>query len=650
MGLAFNEREPRLAVKIPLLRSDPVLPNGTIENLSSGGLFIRTARLLPVHSAVNFSFPLDNREPLTLFGRITHVRNDAYNEAKGLGVQFLNTSDADFTRLRAYIDRIKHLLLPNLAPVLSPNLTPFKLDLKLLIGGQEIDTGRYGYTLYASKLLDEYAKTQTIAEALKAGHLKPEYTEYVFGRFAVGGSRENQMAMEAAAKASQSYRYFPLSDRRAIIDMAIELFHLYREQVIEIMIAEGHSKDLATWEYDGIFTAYGSDNLDFSQHNLSKKISDGADGEIHIVRRPDGVVALCLPNNAPAINSVAAGFSLLAGNTLVIKPPVQMPLSTLFIWKEIFLRATRAYGAPDGVINVITGNSVAMMEEWIQSPHVNDLFFFGASPLGLSIGAKAYQNGKKPILELSGNDMMIVWKDADIEGAAESLCDGFLASTQICMLPKRALIHEAVFDRFSEVFLARIEKIKPGLPTEGDVFLSPVKNIQKFYEYLNDALAKGAKRLCGGMRLTHRGKRSIRGEFIEPTVLAIENLSIAENMECVWEESFFPLIPLIKVAAPLGAEDPPDSAIFSQMMALLNHNQFGIRTSIWVQSEEYLNRFITCAQNSALLLINTRHVQFSKYLATHGGIRRTGGPFGEMNYVWEKTTHSHGIYIHKNTR
>ena len=79
------------------------------------------------------------------------------------------------------------------------------------------------------------------------------------------------------------------------------------------------------------------------------------------------------------------------------------------------------------------------------------------------------------------------------------------------------------------------------------------------------------------------------------------------------------------------------------MIRIARSNEYGLRTSVWVSSNYYIRKFIKNIDNSGLLRINSRHVDFSLYLGTHGGTGKTGGPFGEMNYVWQKTSHLQGI-------
>ncbi|HEY5595165.1 MAG TPA: aldehyde dehydrogenase family protein, partial [Nitrospiria bacterium] len=283
-------------------------------------------------------------------------------------------------------------------------------------------------------------------------------------------------------------------------------------------------------------------------------------------------------------------------------------------------------------------------EEWINSPFVNDILYFGDSETGIEIGGDIYRAGKKPILELSGNDLLFVWKDAPLNKAVAALLDGFLGSTQICMVPKKALIHEDVYDEFRAQFVSEACKLRVGLPTEPDVLLSPVMKIPQFYKCLNDALEKGAKLLCGGERVDHNNIPDKNGVFITPAVLEVEDVEKALAMQCFTDENFFPLIPIVKVKAG-STPKAKDDAIFKKMVSLSNGHPYGLRLSVWVSSQKYIQKFADYLDNSGLLRINSRHVGFSEGLGSHGGTRRSGGPFGEMNYIWQKTSHLQGISI-----
>jgi acyl-CoA reductase-like NAD-dependent aldehyde dehydrogenase len=517
----------------------------------------------------------------------------------------------------------------------------------LLINGNDIDTGHYKYVVPVSKLLTDQEAVSQVMKQVKRGQVPSNYKDYIYARYCFGKKDTNRAALEAAYAASQEFRYFPLSKRLRIATDIHDLLLINKDQLIELMVAEGHPRQLAEWEFLGMEQAYRKPSLDFYVQHLTSKIAVVDEENLYWKRKPDGVVCVSPPRNAPCSASLIAGFALLSGNTLVVKPPLQSPVSTLFLWRNVVHESLKHNQAPDGTVNLVVGNSELIVDEWLNSQLVNDLIFIGDSKTGLKIGARAYENGKKPILELSGNDMMFVWKDAPLEMAVQSLLDGFMGSTQVCMVPKKAFIHEDVFESFQDLFLSAVKNLRIGLPTDPHVTLSPVMKIPEFFEFLEEALAKGAELLCGGYRVNYKAIPDNHGQFITPTVIKVKDLSKASQMRCVNEENFFPLIPLIRVSADARAADKgtKDMAIFKKMVHVANHNEYGLRVSAWASSPFYVNKFSEQIHNSGLLRINCRHAGFSPFLATHGGTRKTGGPYGELNYVWQKTSHLQGVTV-----
>jgi len=507
----------------------------------------------------------------------------------------------------------------------------------LLIDGKDLDTGKYEYFPYTDKVITDFRTTREVIHKLKSGEKPRGYEKYVYARYCVNRPDTNLKAIEAAYKASQSFRYFSLAARRRIYNDMYDLLIKHREEIIKLLIQEGHPRKLAEWEFSGMEKGCAKETITFYKDEIRREIGKPGKETVYWVRKPDGVVCLSPPKNASCSNSFTAALTFLAGNTLIVKPPLRNPISTIYLWKEVVHKALKRNGAPQGTLNIIVGNSEKIMNEWLSSPLVNDIIYFGESKKGLEIGVRAFQNGKKPILELSGNDMLFVWKDTKLDQAVASLMDCFLGSTQICMVPKAAIIHEAIYKDFEEKFLAEVKKLKVGLPSDPETCLSPVIKIVDFFDFLQDAIKKGAKLLYGGQRVNYRDVVDQKGTYIRPTVLRILGVEKAMEMKCVKEENFFPLLPLVKVVGKT------DKEIFEKMISIANSNEYGLRTSVWVSSNYYTRKFIKNIHNSGLLRINSRHVDFSLYLATHGGTGKTGGPYGEMNYVWQKTSHLQGI-------
>ena len=212
------------------------------------------------------------------------------------------------------------------------------------------------------------------------------------------------------------------------------------------------------------------------------------------------------------------------------------------------------------------------------------------------------------------------------------------------MVPKTIIIHQDIYDKFVRRLEGKVKNLKIGLPSDNNTCLTPVILIDKFFEFLDDAITKGSRLLCGGQRVNYLSERDPKGLFIQPTLIGIEDDDRAAEMRCVKEENFFPLLPLVKISSRKKGQEK-DKEIFDKMINLGNVNEYGLRASVWVNSYIYTRKFIKYLDNSGLLRVNSRHVDFSYYLSTHGGVGKSGGPFGEMNYVWQKTTHLQGISL-----
>ena len=172
------------------------------------------------------------------------------------------------------------------------------------------------------------------------------------------------------------------------------------------------------------------------------------------------------------------------------------------------------------------------MERWLDSPLVDDIFFFGGSERGIQIGVDAVARGKKPVLELAGNDGFVVWKDADLDLAAEALTESFFGSGQICMVPKYAIAHPAIAIGCWSGWRAWSAKIRPGYPEDPDVLLSPVLRSDDYFPVPRRGDDRGAERASPagtGWRSTEPPRRT--GLFLAPTVLRVDGLAGARELD-----------------------------------------------------------------------------------------------------------------------
>ncbi|HLF85789.1 MAG TPA: aldehyde dehydrogenase family protein, partial [Nitrospiria bacterium] len=208
--------------------------------------------------------------------------------------------------------------------LISPNRTVSTLDselqtFKLLVNGKDLDSGKYEYFPYADKLIVDPRTTIQIIKDLKTGKIPENYEKYILAKYCIGTIDTNLQAMVAAHEASMEFRYFPISKRVKILTDVYELMLYNRERLIGLMVAEGHPWKLAEWEFSGMEQIFRKESLDFYKSHLSRKIGVEGKEVLYWKRKPDGVVCVSPPKNAPCSSSIIAGFALLGGNTLIIK-------------------------------------------------------------------------------------------------------------------------------------------------------------------------------------------------------------------------------------------------------------------------------------------------------------------------------------------
>jgi acyl-CoA reductase-like NAD-dependent aldehyde dehydrogenase len=508
----------------------------------------------------------------------------------------------------------------------------------MLIDGEDDAGLGWTYVVRASALIADPERAFRLKRGLELGSIEPASINDagdVVARCAWGDGRHNTRALEAATRANEVFARFSLSALREIGAGFHRELLARADELVEILIVEGHPRRLAEWEVTGVIHGVDEITLDWYYSQLHESFTVGG-RDLQLVRKPDGVVCINPPQNAAASNGAMGALALLAGNALVVKVPRSTPTGVMFIYREVVQPVLERHGAPPGTLNLIAGDTQRVLKQWLSSPHVDDVMFFGSSNSGLRFGADCFAAGKKPILELSGNDGFLVWRDADLDRAAQALTECFLGSSQICMVPKYAIVHPEIAEQLIEKFLRLVAVIQPGYPEEPGVVLSPVLKQDQFFDFLSEAREAGCAILTGGERVGVDGTPNPAGLFLQPTVIRVDGLAEARRLSCVREETFFPMLPII---VPGDAT----SDLLEQALGFMNANAYGLRNSLWATDEHVIETFVRGLSNGGLLKINDSHVGFVPILATHGGTGRTGGPTGELNYAILRTTHQQGI-------
>lgn len=280
-----------------------------------------------------------------------------------------------------------------------------------------------------------------------------------------------------------------------------------------------------------------------------------ADGKRNLViKSPMGVVGAITPWNFPLVLAVRKmAPALAAGNTFVLKPAEQTPLSVI-----AFAECVAAAGLPKGVFQVVLGEASEIGKEFLENPLCRKVTFTGSTEVGRLLIAGAANTVKPLSLELGGNAAVLVFGDIDLNRAVEGALIAKTRNTgQSCIAANRIYVERAIYEPFCEAFTARMKAMKFGDGFEAGVEIGPLideAGLAKALAHIENAVAVGARVLCGGKRAGDKGF------FIEPTVLA----DVPKDALCMQEETFAPV-------AAVALFDSEDEAV-----ALANGTSYGL--------------------------------------------------------------------------
>ena len=329
-------------------------------------------------------------------------------------------------------------------------------------------------------------------------------------------------------------------------------------------------------------------SCDLTPHGKSRKV--------YTLREPMlGAISAITPFNHP-LNQVAhkVAPAIATNNRMVLKPTEKTPLSALVL-ADILYEA----GLPPEMFQVVTGDPREIADEMLVNPDIDLVTFTGGVPVGKYIAAKAVY--KRQVLELGGNDPIIVLEDADLdEAAALAAAGSYKNSGQRCTAVKRMLVHEKVADAFVERLVARTKAWTYGDPMDDTLEMGTVIDeaaAKDFEARVNDAVAHGAKLLAGNVR---------RGALYSPTVL--DHVDPAMNV--VRTETFGPVSPVIRFR-------DVDHAI-----AIANGTAYGLSSAVCTNRLDYITRFVAELNVGT---VNVREVPgYRLELTPFGGIKDSG--------------------------
>ncbi len=381
------------------------------------------------------------------------------------------------------------------------------------------------------------------------------------GSIQSGTKNDIELAIKAA-RDEPCWKEFSLEERASILKNAADLMLEWAQPLGDLLVREiGKPRKSAVSEIKrtaDIFTATAeATNVFTGETILGDELKGAYKNKISITMKvPLGVVACIGPFNYPFnLTGSKVAPALLAGNTVVVKPPTVGSITALHL--GVILEQA---GVPAGVINIVTGPGGEIGDYLVSHPIVKMVSFTGSSTTGNHI---AKVSGLKPLLmELGGKDAAIVLEDADLEKTADAIVSGaFSFSGQRCTAVKRVLALPGIADHLIDEVTKRTKRLTVGDPAL-DVDLGPLISTDQC-EYvqglIDDAIVKGAKITCGNRR---------EGSLMWPTVLD----QVTTGMRIAWEEPFGPVLPIIRVQS------------LDEAIEISNKSEYGLQGMIFTQN------------------------------------------------------------------
>jgi acyl-CoA reductase-like NAD-dependent aldehyde dehydrogenase len=449
----------------------------------------------------------------------------------------------------------------------------------------------------------------------------PADNREVVGIFQRSNKADVDAAVDAAAQAFKKWRLVPAPRRAEMVFRAAEIL---------IERKEDHARDM-TREMGKVLKETRGDvqeAIDAAYYNAGegrRLFGPTVPSELPnkfamAVRNPIGVCGMITPWNFPmAIPSWKLLPAIVSGNTCIIKPAQDTPLSTFNL-----VQALTDAGVPRGVINIVTGFGPDAGAPLTEHPAIRAISFTGSSAVGKIIGTTAAKSFKSCSLELGGKNPMIVLDDANLDLAVEGgLWGAFGTTGQRCTATSRIIVQKGVYKEFIDRFVSRAKKLKIGNGLDEAVEMGPAVNegqLNTDLKYIEIAKAEGAKLVCGGNRLD-KGEYQ-HGWFLEPTAF----IDVDPKMRIAQEEVFGPVVAIIPCD---GIEDAIEIA---------NNIEYGLSSSLYTKD---VNKAFGAIRDldAGITYINAPTIGAEVHLP-FGGVKATGnghreGGIGAIDFYTE---------------
>jgi lactaldehyde dehydrogenase len=425
-----------------------------------------------------------------------------------------------------------------------------RLDKRMLVAGEWVDGvdrtevfHPYDGSRVGSVPLAAPEQVEEAIDAAEAAFHASDLSAYQRYELLYGAAERLEDRAEEVARVLTSEQGKPISEARGEVDRAVQTLQLSGEEA----------------------------KRNFGEYVPMDAQKGFARDHCFTQREPLGVVAAITPFNFPLNLMVhKVGPALAAGNAVVGNPATNTPLCSVLLF-ECLEAAARDVGAPDGLVNLVTGKGSTVGDVVLGSDAVEAISFTGSTAVGKYL---AEHSGMKELtLELGGNDPTIVWDDTDVEAAAEQVVGGACSNAgQVCNSVERVLVHEAVEEEVVDALVDAAESLTVGDPFDEETDVASMVDDDQFEDVVSlfeASVEAGATVECGGRYGGDLGPRTF-----EPTVMS----GVTPEMPVAAEETFGPLVPVVSV---------PD---FDSAIEEANNTNYGLEAGIFTQDIDRAKR------------------------------------------------------------